>query len=88
MPNLSLLRHLSNSLKTASLVFVHQGHRGVAPVCQGGRQCPWLQLVLVQVDVAEVDLLLLGQLPVLPVPGSHRLNLGHLGSLRIEILFG
>ena len=36
---------------------------------------------IVQVDVGEVDVLLLGQLPVLAVPGIDLGDLGHLGPL-------
>ena len=40
-----------------------------------------LVLEIVQVDVGEVDVLLLGQLPVLAVPGIDLGDLGHLGPL-------
>ena len=40
-----------------------------------------LILEIVQVDVGEVDVLLLGQLPVLAVPGIDLGDLGHLGAL-------
>jgi hypothetical protein len=39
-----------------------------------------LELVFVQIDVAEVDLLLGRQLPVLSVPGRHSVYLGQLRS--------
>ena len=40
-----------------------------------------LVLEIVQVDVGEVDVLLLGQLPVLAVPCINLGDLGHLGAL-------
>ena len=43
--------------------------------------CSKLILEIVQVDVGEVDVLLLGQLPVLAVPGIDLGDLGHLGAL-------
>ena len=51
--------------------------------CRGKQDSLHLELILeiVEVDVGEVDVLLLGQFPVLAVPRLDLRDLGHLGAL-------